>query len=98
MRKKIQGLVGLALLGLIFVLPTSCADTVDCFRACNAYSDCVADIDVTECTDICEDRADASQATEDALATCDACLEDRSCQEIDEAGCFDNCPIAITLE
>lgn len=97
-KTTIRGLAGLMLLTLAFVAPTSCSDTVDCYQVCNSYSDCVENIDVTECTDLCEDNADRSQAEEDALDFCEECIEGRSCLEQIEAGCFDNCPIEVIPE
>ena len=65
-------------------------NTVDCAQICDSYSDCVTDIDVTECTDYCEDQADSSEATEDRVQSCEDCLDDKSCSEA-AVSCWDNC-------
>ncbi|MEZ4232952.1 MAG: hypothetical protein R3B89_27480 [Polyangiaceae bacterium] len=65
-------------------------NTVDCGQICSTYSDCVTDIDVTDCTDYCEDEADKSEQTEDRVQACEDCLDDKSCSEA-AMSCWDNC-------
>jgi hypothetical protein len=67
--------------------------TITCAEICGKYSDCIAEIDVSECTDRCEDGFDSDPATEEAAEACENCVSDRSCEEIRAAGCFDNCPV-----
>lgn len=70
----------------------------DCLNICERYQDCVdSDVDLTACTDACEDLAEIDEETQLELDRCDDCLDDRSCQEIDDAACFDNCPV-VPLE
>jgi hypothetical protein len=88
--KYIKGALGYAIL---LALPMSCDDTIDCFQICNTYSDCVTNIDVTECTDLCEDRIDDSANMEASAERCEECIDDRACAEIDQAGCFNDCPV-----
>jgi hypothetical protein len=57
-------------------------NTVDCFRICDRYSECMTDIDVTSCTDTCEDRADEDEAVETDLKQCEACVDNGSCAEV----------------
>jgi hypothetical protein len=72
--------------------------TIACAEICGRYSECVAEIDVSSCTDQCEDAADASEATELAADACEDCLSDRSCEDVAAAGCFDGCPVFATAD
>jgi hypothetical protein len=65
--------------------------TFDCREICDQYSDCVTDIDVTECTDHCEDEADAHSNVEQAVDTCEDCVDGRSCDEM--ASCIPACEL-----
>lgn len=66
---------------------------VDCLEICDRYSECVEEIDVTACTDACEERIDVEPGLEAQADQCEDCLDNRSCGEIEDAGCFDNCPV-----
>lgn len=87
-------------LPLLMVSPFACADeidaAIDCGEICDAYSDCVTDIDVTNCTEQCEDRADDSPAYEEVVDTCDDCVSSGACAEIEP--CWANCPIVAVPE
>ncbi len=66
----------------------------DCLEICDRYQECVdSSVDLTACADACEDLAEVEQETRIELDRCEDCLDDRSCQEIEDAACFDNCPI-----
>jgi hypothetical protein len=65
--------------------------TFDCGSICAKYSDCITDIDLTECTDYCEDQADANPNIEAAADACDDCIEDRSCAEATQ--CASTCKL-----
>jgi hypothetical protein len=65
--------------------------TFDCGSICARYSDCVTDIDLTECTDHCEDEADRNPNIEQAVDACDDCIEGRSCAEAAE--CIPDCAL-----
>lgn len=71
-------------------------DTLDCGNVCDTYSDCVTNIDVTACTDSCEDRADADPNVEAQLEICDSCVEDQACAEIE--GCWADCPVVAVAD
>ncbi len=71
-------------------------NTVDCFRICDRYSECVTDIDVSSCTDSCEDRADEDEAVETRLEQCEVCVDEGSCAEVD--GCWASCPVVPVAE
>jgi hypothetical protein len=51
----------------------------------------VTDIDVTDCTDYCEDRADADPDVERSADACDDCIEDKSCAEA--SACIPDCAL-----
>jgi hypothetical protein len=65
----------------------------DCTELCSRYSECVAEIDVTACTDTCEDLIELSPSVGKEADICEDCLDDRSCAEIEAGGCFDSCPV-----
>ncbi len=69
-----KSIAAFVLLGTL-VAPVACDNTIDCFAICNRYSDCVGEIDVTECTDLCEDRMDASDAAETDGEVCEDCTD-----------------------
>lgn len=85
------------LLAALLVVPLNCGDEADCLEICSRYSECISDIDVTECTDLCEDRTEdvnVRQAADD----CEACLAGDACPEA--AQCFEpgtDCPLAISI-
>jgi hypothetical protein len=96
--KRTTWLAGAALFTML-AAPLACeesANTVDCFQVCSRFSDCVTEIDTTECTDACEDRADASEDVELRARACEDCLEDRSCAEAE--GCWADCPVVPVAE
>ena len=66
-------------------------NTVDCAEICGRFSECVTDIDVTACTDECEDRADADDLIADRADACEECIRGRSCAEA--ASCWSDCPV-----
>jgi hypothetical protein len=92
-------LLGLAAAGLLCL--ACAADAVDelnvlddCNDVCSAYSDCITDIDVTDCVDRCEDMVDSVDGGMDVIDSCADCIDDRSCAEA--AACVSQCPpIAI---
>lgn len=65
--------------------------TFDCGSICSRYSECVTDIDVTECTDYCEDQAEANPNVEQAADECDDCIEGKSCAE--SSSCVADCSL-----
>lgn len=65
--------------------------TFDCGEICAKYSDCVTDIDVTDCTDHCEDQAEANPDIERAADACEDCLDGRSCAEA--SACIPSCEL-----
>ena len=87
--------------GIIAVSMGACSDaedeinnTIDCASICEDWNDChgdseAVDVNVSECTDTCEDRADASEAFADAIDDCEDCLDDAA----NECGvCWALCP------
>lgn len=68
--------------------------TVDCAEICSKYSECLTDIDTTDCTDYCEDQADANESIEQAAADCEDCIDDRSCAEATQ--CIPSCALVPT--
>lgn len=101
MQTRIRNLVGVSALIVAAFAASGCgaedeiAAVEDCASVCNEYSECVEDIDVTECTDRCEDMAE-SDASQSALDQCDDCIEETSCAEA--AACIPECPIIPTPE
>ena len=53
--------------------------------------DCSTEIDVQECSDHCEDAADAHSNIEEAADACEECLDNRSCDEV--ASCIPACKL-----
>jgi hypothetical protein len=94
MKTIAKGITLTMLLGLL-AIPLSCGDVVDCFQICNRYSDCMTNIDVTECTDRCEDRTDDSAIAEQDAERCEECVDDGACAEV--SGCFDTEPCRNTI-
>ena len=97
--KRLTALLIAALCGNVLL---ACSDdneidrTADCGSICSRYSECVTDIDVSECTDYCEDQAEANQNIEAATDACDDCIEDKSCAE--SSACWGSCslvPVAM---
>ena len=68
-------------------------EVADCSEICSRYGDCIGEIDQTACTDACEDRIDANSSVAAQASRCEDCLDDRSCEEVATAGCFDQCPV-----
>lgn len=94
--------------GVIVLSVGACGDveeeirnTIDCAQVCDQWNDCFGDtdevdVDITECTDTCEDRADADQAFEDAIDDCEDCLDDAANEC---TSCWSLCPeFPIPLE
>jgi hypothetical protein len=65
-------------------------NTVNCAKICGKYDECVAEIDVSACTDRCENNADANEAYSRQASQCDSCT-DGACAEIQ--GCWTSCPV-----
>jgi hypothetical protein len=90
-------ITAVAIIALISEVLFACSDdneadrTLDCAELCKRYSDCVTDIDVTDCTDHCEDKADAHPNIEQAVDQCEDCLDGRSCNE--QAACVSSCEL-----
>lgn len=91
----------LTLLIALTVAPAAlvgCSDTIDeatnridCHQVCKRYADCFkSDYDVDGCSDKCENSADDDAARERKLEACDACIDDRSCNEA-AFNCADEC-------
>ena len=95
MAPHLKGPLFCLLAGLLAV-PLNCATQADCVEICTRYSACITNIDVTECADACEDRADADERIQEAAQNCEECLERGSCPETTQ--CFEpgmECPLAI---
>ena len=88
--RVLRGAIPFLVIGM-FMIPISCNDTVDCFEICSRYNECIADIDVTECTDLCEDRSEQSSANRDQTNRCEDCLDNRTCAEAEF--CWADCPV-----
>ncbi len=69
------------------------ADRIDCAQLCAKYDECIEDIDISACTDACEEGADADSDYEQAAENCEECLDDQTCEEADDAGCWNDCPV-----
>jgi hypothetical protein len=65
----------------------------DCAEICGRYGDCIESIDLTACTDACEDRIEADRAVGARARSCEDCLDGRTCAEVESAGCFEECPV-----
>lgn len=65
--------------------------TFDCGEICAKYNHCATEIDVQECTDHCEDEAEAHSNIEEAADACEDCLDNRSCDEV--ASCIPACKL-----
>jgi len=65
-------------------------NTVNCAKICGKYDECVAEIDVSSCTDRCEDNADANESYARQASQCDSCV-DGTCAEVQ--GCWAACPV-----
>ena len=105
MNRKTVLMKSSALVGVL-LLAFACGDedpvdevdqVVDCLEICERYDDCVEEIDLTACTDACEDRIEVDSELAEVADECEDCLDDRSCGEIETAGCFDECPV-VPLE
>jgi|SoiMetStandDraft_5_1073268.scaffolds.fasta_scaffold100932_2 hypothetical protein len=72
-------------------------NTVNCAKICGRYSECVAEIDVSSCTDRCEDNADANATYASQASSCDSCTgDDKACAEIQ--GCWGSCPVVAVQD
>ena len=65
-------------------------NTVNCAKICGKYDECVAETDVSACTDSCENNADANEAYARQASQCDSCT-DGACAEIQS--CWASCPV-----
>lgn len=80
--KSIKIGLGALILGLSAVGCDEIDNTIDCAQVCSAYADCFdSSFDVDRCTDRCEDEADRDEDFEDALESCESCIEGQSCGE-----------------
>jgi hypothetical protein len=64
----------------------------DCAAVCQAYNQCVRQVEYGTCTSTCEDRVAAEATFSEGIVECGRCLEQRTCEEAVDAGCFDLCP------
>lgn len=78
------GGVGLAIIAGA-LLGGGCSEaerTYDCARICDGYADCIDDsVDVTDCTDRCEDQGEADPEFAAEASECETCIDDESCVE-----------------
>lgn len=65
----------------------------DCAEICDRYDECVEELDMTACVDACEDRIEVDATAASQAQTCEECLDDRTCAEVETANCFDACPV-----
>jgi hypothetical protein len=65
----------------------------DCAEICSRYGDCIEEIDLTACTDACEDRIETDSSVGARARVCEDCLDGRTCAEVESAGCFTACPV-----
>ena len=93
------GLLALTSLGFL-VTTGGCSnvgETIDCAQMCEKMETCIdGDLDVSDCIDRCEERAD-DNALADKLDACTDCLDrDYSCSEIvDECSVCDEVQVAL---
>jgi hypothetical protein len=88
-----------AILAASLASPLACGEftqLADCTEICSRYSDCVVEIDISECADRCEDLADADPEYEERADRCEDCIEFGSCSEI--RGCWDGCPVVAVAD
>ena len=64
----------------------------DCRDVCDRYSECVEDINVTECRRRCEDDSRESATFDASIERCDDCIRGKSCSDAD--ACWEDCPIS----
>ena len=91
---RLANAVRIFLFGLVPALIIS-ACTLDeylaCRHVCDRYDECVAHIDVRECTRRCENDAYRSNHFDLRIEACDRCVESRACFEAEP--CWDDCPL-----
>jgi hypothetical protein len=96
LRTRLIALGTLAALGLFgFAACEETANTIDCAKLCGRFDECVSEIDQTDCTDRCEDQADADENVEARMEICEDCTSDGSCADIDS--CWDDCPAVTSV-
>jgi hypothetical protein len=68
-------------MALAMAAATGCDDKVfDCLDICSTRQACIAvDIDVTDCSDRCDDFASQSDANANRVESCNECLDARVC-------------------
>jgi hypothetical protein len=71
-------------------------NTVNCAKICGRYSECVTEIDVSSCTDRCEDNADANATYASQASQCDECTDGDACGDIQ--GCWASCPVVAVAD
>jgi len=92
MRLAIALCIGLlGLLSTVVVAACAADEIIDCEQVCDRYSDCVTDIDVSECRRRCEDDSRNSDDFDVRIERCSNCTDDRTCAEAES--CWDDCPI-----
>ena len=94
----IKGLALCSLAGLL-ALPLACDNEINCVQICQRYQECDTNIDVTECTNLCEDRTDDNDNARVAAERCEDCLDRGSCAET--TSCFDpgtDCPVVVVRD
>ena len=72
-------------------------NTVNCAKICGKYNECVTQIDVSACTDSCENNADANEAYARQASQCDSCVnDDGACADVQ--GCWATCPVVAAQD
>lgn len=108
MTRRLSGVVLVAAGALL--LSAACADAVDsladeveevvdCTQLCQAYDECVEPgTDVAECVSRCEDDSDSVPGYVTRADRCESCLDGKSCDEADGAGCWTDCPPLVSAD
>ncbi len=78
---KHLGALGLAWVSLALAGCWFDDEHIDCHEVCDAYDDCFGPIGEDRCHDRCEDLADQSDAFDEQLERCAACVENATCVE-----------------
>ena len=85
---------------LAYLMALGCSDDVeaeiDCGEICTRYADCFDDdLDISACTDRCEDEADRDPSAQDDIDACENCIDDRSCTDT-AVSCATECVVILT--
>lgn len=90
--------VAALVLGLSSVTLNGCDEAeelLDCSQICDTQQECVDDrYNVDACTDRCEEQSDLSDDFRDNARLCEACIEDRACDQL-QAECTQYCSPVI---